>query len=361
MIKKVLVALSGGVDSAAAAVQVLRSGMDAAGVYMKMHNNAERTHPERSCSSPRDAEDAKKIAEKLGIEFILHDALDEFSAIRDGFIRSYEAGRTPNPCIRCNQLIKFSTLFNLADRVGADYVSTGHYARVVRQGDSAMIARAGNIKKDQSYVLFNINPEFVGRIMFPNGEISEKSEVRDIVRQAGLDIHEKAESQDICFVPDGDYRQLLEDADSSALTPGSIIDCEGNVLGTHEGYGMYTIGQRRGLKIAAGKPIYVCDIDPETAAVTVGPKETLISSGVRADGANWFKEMPDEFDCDAQIRYGSTRIKASVRLGGDDTFEVVFREPAYAATPGQGVVLYDNDIMLGGGWIDRVIGEKPNG
>ena len=340
----VLVALSGGVDSAAAAVQLCQSGKKVIGVYIL--NSAQQEH---------EADDAKEIASRLGFELILFDAADKFEIIKDEFAAAYAAGRTPNPCVRCNQLIKFGSLFDLADSIGADYLATGHYARISRTGESNSIVRAKALGKDQSYVLFGVRRECLGRILFPNGQLQSKAAAREIVKEAGLEIHNRAESQDICFVPDGDYTGILRDRAKEALTPGAILDCNGRKLGEHNGYGLFTIGQRRGLRVAAGKPVYVCNINAAEASVTLGPKEALFSTGLRASKANWLRDVPKTFDCGAQVRYGHKTTKARVQLLEKNEFQVDFVEPVFAVTPGQAAVLYDDDVLLGGGCIEYAV------
>ena len=339
----VLLALSGGIDSAAAAVQLCRAGKKVIGVYML-----------NSAQQAPDA-DAKRVASQLGFELIIFNAANKFEIIKNEFAAAYAAGRTPNPCVRCNQLIKFGSLFDIADSAGAGYLATGHYARIFKNGESNYIARAKALGKDQSYVMFGIRRERLGRILFPNGQLQSKDAARAIVKEAGLEIHNRAESQDICFVPDGDYTSILRERAERALTPGAILDCDGRKLGEHNGYGLFTIGQRRGLRVAAGEPVYVCNINADKASVTLGPKEALLSTGLKASKANWLRDVPEIFDCGAQIRYGHKTTKARVRLLEENEFEVHFSEPVFAVTPGQAVVLYDGDVLLGGGCIEYAI------
>jgi tRNA-specific 2-thiouridylase len=352
---KVLVALSGGVDSAAAAVLLRRAGMDVTGVYICMQKDSPEKLHGRACCSPQDAADAGKIASRLGINFTVLDANEAFENIKDEFASSYEHGRTPNPCIVCNQRIKFGKLFDLADSMGVHYVVTGHYAKIVNDHGVSEIHRAAAQKKDQSYVLFNIARCRLERILFPLGDLNDKAITRDIVQQAGLTVFDKPESQEICFAPQDDYRSVLEGRADRALMPGPILDSLGRQIGTHDGYGLFTIGQRKGIKIAAQDPLYVNAIDPAGSSITVGTRQELDSIGLKASGANWLADIPESFRCKVQIRYNNRGADAAVCRTGEKTFEVVFDAPVFAVTPGQAAVLYDGDKLLGGGWIDSAI------
>ena len=290
MRKKVLVAVSGGVDSAVAAALLLKEGFDVTAVFLCLQQfspelsveGMERA-AENNCTS-QDAADARRIAGTLGVKFISLSASKDFETVIKSFIDDYENGRTPNPCVRCNEKIKFGKLFELADSLGVRYVATGHYARIVDYKGNPAIAPALAPGKDQSYVLFRIPREKLDRIIFPVGQLKNKQTVRDIAKELGLDVHDKPDSQDICFVPDGDYTKLLETHNSRALWAGNFIDTSGKIIGKHDGYGKFTIGQRRGTGIAAGHPVYVTDINPQTADVTIGTKHDLLAGGLTADG-----------------------------------------------------------------------------
>ena len=401
MRKKVLVAVSGGVDSAVAAALLLKEGFDVTAVFLCLQQfgpelTAERMERalgtnSRSCCTPQDAADARRIAGTLGVKFISLSATKDFEAIIKSFIDDYEKGRTPNPCVRCNEKIKFGKLFELADSLGVQYVATGHYARIInvarpswpcihglpfdfaqggerakrvepeaRATGQPAIAAAKAPGKDQSYVLFSIPRKKLDRIIFPVGQLKNKQAVRDIAKELGLEVHDKPDSQDICFVPDGDYTKLLEAHNSSALRAGNFIDTSGKIIGRHDGYGRFTIGQRRGTGIAAGHPVYVTDINPQTADVTIGTKNDLLAGGLTADGANWQVDVlaslrgrsgPASFDATVKIRYNHRGAAAKVIITGKDTFEVRFDKPLEAVTPGQAVVVYSGDCLLGGGWI----------
>ena len=350
--RKVIVAMSGGVDSAVAASMLIDAGYDVTGVFMCLGSAGGADTGSRGCCSPADAADARRAAEMLGIDLFVLDLSDAFGPLIADFAAEYAAGRTPNPCIHCNTRIKFGRLLRRADSLGVDYVATGHYARVVEFQGRPAIARASAEGKDQSYALFGIPRDVLGRILLPVGEIENKRTVRDIACRLGLVVHDKPDSQEICFAPDDNYVSILAARAPEALTPGDIVDSSGEVLGRHDGYGRFTIGQRRGLRIAAGVPMYVTKIDPATATVTIGPRDEVMSRRLTAAGANWHCDAPPQFSATVQIRYNHPGAQAEVRLTGDDTFEVEFHEPVAAVTPGQAAVIYNGDRLLGGGWID---------
>jgi len=350
--KKVIVAMSGGVDSAVAASMLIDAGYEVTGVFMCLGSAGDADTVSRGCCSPADAADARLVAEMLGIDLFVLDLSDAFAPLIADFAAEYAAGRTPNPCIHCNTRIKFGRLLDRADSLGVDYIATGHYARIVEFHGRPSIARAAAEGKDQSYALFGIPRDVLGRILLPVGQIEDKASVRDIARRLGLVVHDKPDSQEICFAPDDNYVSILESLAPQALTPGDIVDVSGTVLGRHDGYGRFTIGQRRGLRVAAGVPMYVTKIDPDTAMVTIGPRDEVMSRHLKASRANWHCDPPQQFSATVQIRYNHPGARAEVRLTGDETFEVEFHEPVSAITPGQAAVIYDGDRMLGGGWID---------
>jgi len=345
----VLLAMSGGVDSAVAAALLRDAGYEVTGVFMCLGLAGEDVAA-RGCCSPQDAADARRVAEKLGVDLYVLNLAEEFAPIVEHFLDEYARGRTPNPCIHCNARIKFGRLLRQADSLGIRHVATGHHARRVEFAGAPAIARA--LSKDQSYALFAVAGKALGRILLPIGEVDDKLRVRAIARELGLSVHNKRDSQEICFVPDDDYAALLAERRPEAITPGEIVDAAGRVLGRHDGYARYTIGQRRGLRVAAGEPMYVTHIDPSAARVTIGPKRQVMTRHLRAGGANWHCPVPGEFDATVQIRYNHRGQAGRVRLCGADAFEVDFAADASAVTPGQAAVVYDGDRLLGGGWIE---------
>ncbi len=340
--QKVLVATSGGVDSSLAAALLLRDGYDVVGVYMHTPSRQANAH----------AQDARRVADKLGIPLHEIEPADEFRRIIGEFAALYARGRTPNPCIRCNRLIKFGLLLNYARDIGADYLATGHHARIGSGPNGACIKRAMDNAKDQSYVLFAIPRRRLESILLPVGKVDNKDQIRNEARRVGLDVHDKPESQEICFVTGGDYADILARFSPEALTPGDIVDSSGKVVGRHEGYGKFTIGQRRGLGVAAGEPMYVTKIEPDTARVVIGPRSEVLSRRLSASNANWHLDLPESFQATVKIRYNHPGAPGRVRITGPQRFEVEFDRPVPAVAPGQAAVAYKHDTLLGGGWIE---------
>jgi len=350
--EKVIVAMSGGVDSSVAASLLLEAGYEVTGVFLCLGSAGPREAASQGCCSPTDAADARRVAQALGIELFVLDYAEAFGPIIENFVDQYARGRTPNPCILCNRDVKFGRLVDRADSLGIRYVATGHHARIVAgaSGEPA-IARGRAWGKDQSYALFAVPRGRLGRILLPIGELDDKAAVRSRALELGLSVHDKPDSQEICFVPDDDYTRLLERLRPEALAAGEIVDAEGRVLGTHGGYARYTIGQRRGLGVAAGVPMYVTGIDPASARVRIGPREQTMGTSLSAGGANWHADVPGEFDATVQIRYNHRGAPGRVTITGPDSFAVEFAEPVHAITPGQAAVAYDGQQLLGGGWI----------
>ncbi len=349
--KRVLVAMSGGVDSSVTAGLLRDAGFEVTGVFMCLGTAGDPDSDSRGCCSPQDAADARAVAHKLGIDLYVLNLADAFQPIIEYFVDEYRRGRTPNPCVPCNAQIKFGRLIRHADSLGIPWVATGHYARIASAGGLPAIWRKSPRHKDQSYVLFAIARELLGRILFPLGEMPSKQNVREKARAYGLAVHDKPDSQEICFVPDNDYVAYLGRRCSEIFRPGSIVDSSGKVLGQHRGVAAFTIGQRKRLGIAAEAPRFVTRIDAASATVTVGPRSEIQHRHLQATGANWHCDPPAECQATVQVRYTHAGTPGRVRLTGPASFEVDFAEPVMAVTPGQAAVCYQADRLLGGGWI----------
>jgi tRNA-specific 2-thiouridylase len=345
--------MSGGVDSSVAAWLLQRAGYDLVGLFMRngVHVDAAEAR-KKSCCSVGDARDARMVAAGLGIPFQAVDLADEFGSIIRYFLAEYSAGKTPNPCAVCNRDLKFGKLFAFARELGADWVATGHYARVEHDSGRPHVLRGRDRGKDQSYQLFCVREENLARTLLPLGDM-EKSSVRAAAAEAGLRTAEKPDSQEICFVPSNDYRQLLEQH-GVELHPGELVDTAGKVLGRHEGTEHFTIGQRRGLGVAAGVPLYVVEIRPASGTVVLGTASECGSDALVAGELNWIGFDPPRapFRAEVQVRYRHQAAPATVEVAGD-TAHVVFDAPEVAVAPGQGAALYHGERLLGGGWIVR--------
>ena len=364
--EKVVVAMSGGVDSSVAAALLLRQGYDVMGVFMRLGSPDGVEEPEvcdttagakskQGCCSVLDAADARRVAGVLGIPLYVLNFQEDFGRVIDYFVDEYNRGRTPNPCVRCNDWLKFGKLARYAEAVGAQYVASGHYARTgvdPLNGEPALL-RGLDHKKDQSYVLFGMSRNTLAHTLLPIGEY-EKPAVRAIAEELKLPVFNKPDSQEICFVPNQDYAGLVKRRSPDAFRAGDLVSTSGDVIGQHEGHQHFTIGQRRGTGVALGYPIYVVDIDPQQNRVTVGDRAATLRSSLIANGINLLSSrLRDgaEISCAAKIRYNHAPQPAIARVEGD-TLHVRFPEPQHAITPGQAVVLYDDDVVLGGGWID---------
>jgi tRNA-specific 2-thiouridylase len=325
---------------------LLREGWEVVGAFMQFAGAA----GEVGCGSAKHLDDARRVARKLGIELKVLDLADEMGGIIDYFAAEYARGRTPNPCVHCNARLKFGRLADLADSLGAG-VASGHHARVVRHEGRASLARAADRAKDQSYALFMVSPEVLERMVLPIGELPSKALVRGEALKLGLDVHDKPDSQDICFVGDGDdYARFLSERIPAAFEPGPIVGPTGEVLGTHQGYAGFTIGQRRGLGVACGAPMYVSRIDPARRQVTIARREDLQSRHVRAVDCSWHEPLDGPRDATVQIRYNHPGALARI-TPTTEGFEAEFYEPVMAVTPGQAAVIYEGERLLGGGWI----------
>ncbi|MEZ6138311.1 MAG: tRNA 2-thiouridine(34) synthase MnmA [Pirellulaceae bacterium] len=367
--KRVVLAMSGGVDSSAAAHLLLEQGFDVVGVFMRHGEKSAatcrlddgspnpllpilqgRTDHKQGCCSATDAMDARRVADKLGIPFYALDLQADFARIVDYFVDEYARGRTPNPCVQCNNWIKFGRLFDYADSVDAEFVATGHYAQLVHHGDASWLLRGVDSSKDQSYVLAGIDRTYLKRMMLPVGQFL-KPEIRRLAAEAGLRVADKRDSQEICFVTSGKHHEFIN-AKTGRLTKGNFVSTTGEVLGQHRGIEAFTIGQRKGLGMAFGEPVFVTRIDPETGDVVLGSKEDLQQATLTTSDANWLIEPPTAtFNGLAQIRYNSTATPARITPISPTSFRVDFDEPASGVAPGQLCVVYDGNRVLGGGWI----------
>ncbi len=356
MNQSVLIAMSGGVDSSVCAFLLRDQGYDCHGVNMKLFSLGDVVlDRNKSCCDPAEAEDAARVADTLGIPFSVCDLSEDFCQnVIEYFVRTYEEGGTPNPCVECNRTMKFGRLFAMRESLGCDKIATGHYARVTQDANGrTLLSLAKDLSKDQTYVLWSLTQEQLQRTLFPLGDYT-KAEVRELAQSQGFCNAARAESQDICFVPDGDYAAFIKRYTGKTFPRGSFIDADGNVLGTHEGIVHYTIGQRKGLGLAFGKPTYVCKKSPVDHTVTLGDNEALFSRDLTASRINLI--AVDRIDAplrvEAKIRYQAKPAAATVEQIAHDRFQVRFDEAQRAIAKGQSVVLYADGTVIGGGIID---------
>ena len=366
---RVVLAMSGGVDSSVAAHLLLEQGHEVIGVFMRHGQQSpvacsadqpggelpiiNRLDHKQGCCTAADAEDARRVADRLDIPFYALNLEAEFSRIIDYFVAEYVSGRTPNPCVQCNNWIKFGKLFDYADSVDAEFVATGHYARLESTFSSTpALLRGVDAAKDQSYVLFGIREPYLQRMLLPVGDY-EKVRIRELAGTLGLNVAEKKDSQEICFVTQGRYNEFIRAREDSLDTAGEFVLTDGTVVGTHPGIEGFTVGQRKGLGIALGEPKFVVRIEPHTRRVVLGDRGELGRDALTASNCNWLVPAEDiPRRCQVQIRYNAAPVDARVQLLPGNQLAVSFAEPQPGVAPGQAVVCYDGERTLGGGWID---------
>lgn len=347
--KKVIIAMSGGVDSSVAAQMMLDAGYECAGATMKLFS----WDAQRKSGTVDNIKDAKSVADKLKMPFFVYDFEKEFANdVIDSFIKAYEAGATPNPCIVCNKRLKFGKFLQKAIEDGADYVATGHYARIEEKDGRYLLKKAVDITKDQSYVLYSMTQHQLSHTLFPLGDMT-KQEARKLAEKYGFVTAKKSDSQDICFVPDGDYAGFIESYLNKTYKNGNFVDLKGNVLGEHKGIIRYTIGQRKGLGLSLPAPMYVYNKDIEKNEVILCSNEELFATDLEVFDVNWilWDTPPESFRASAKIRYNQKEEPATITVLSDNRVHIKFDEPQRAIAKGQSAVFYDGDTVIGGGII----------
>ena len=357
--QRVLLGMSGGVDSSVAGYLLREQGYDVVGVTMKVWPQDCISRAEDKCCGPQAVADARNVAHALGIPHYVVDEADQFERlVIDYFASEYQAGRTPNPCVMCNEKLKFGNLWSKARALGCDYIATGHYAIIEYHADHAVLRKSVDRRKDQSYFLFSLHQSQLRRALAPLGEMT-KPQIRAIARSLGLKVAEKIDSQEICFVPGNDYKTFLRShLGDSQFNRGEIYDLDGNFVGKHDGIELYTIGQRKGLPGGSLRPRYVVDLDPETNRVIVGDADDLFTDEFEIDRANWHVATGvghpgSSFDATVKIRYNHPGTPATITSLENHGARICLHEPQRAVTPGQAAVIYSDDVVLGGGWICR--------
>lgn len=359
MSRKVVVGMSGGVDSSVAAWLLKEQGYDVIGVTMQIwqDEDTEVQEAEGGCCGLSAVDDARRVAMDLGIPYYVMNFKEEFRKnVMDYFVGEYMEGRTPNPCIACNRHVKWESLLRRSMAIGADYIATGHYAQIDRlPGGRYSLKTSVTAAKDQTYALYNLTQEQLFHTLMPVGSY-HKEEIRDMAERLGLPVAHKPDSQEICFIPDHDYASFIEEYTGRELPPGNFVDLDGNVLGRHRGITHYTVGQRKGLNLSMGRPVFVVEIRPETNEVVIGDNQDVFTNVLRCDKLNWMAVdglHGKSMDVLAKIRYSHKGSPCTIREIGNDMVECRFHEPVRAVTPGQAVVFYDGDYVAGGGTIIR--------
>jgi len=355
--RRVVVAMSGGVDSSFAAHLLLEKGYEVIGIAMKVCNSGDSGSSSQFCGLDH-IEDARRVAEQLGIKFYVVDVIKEFEKwVINYFCQEYFQGRTPNPCVICNQKVKFGILWSKSRKFCADYMATGHYAKVEYNAGCRryLLKRGRSLKKEQSYFLFSLSQDQLAKALFPLGDYT-KEEVCQETRRIDLPVCGKRESQEICFIPGGNYGVFIQARSLEAVQPGVIVNTHGKVLGEHSGTSFFTVGQRKGLKICAGKPLYIVAINRNENKVIVGSEDDLYQSKLTATDVNWiaFERIDTPRSVIAKLRYNHEGSEAMVYPYFDGKVGVEFKKPQRAIAPGQAIVFYESDVVLGGGWIEKV-------
>ncbi|MCH3963796.1 MAG: tRNA 2-thiouridine(34) synthase MnmA [Clostridium sp.] len=358
MKKRVVVGMSGGVDSSVAAYLLKKQGYDVIGITMQVWQEDEYYEGmESGCCSLSAVDDARMVAYKLGIPYYVMNFRNEFKKnVIDYFIREYMKGRTPNPCIACNKFLKFDELLKRAAQLGADYVATGHYATVDKMNDRYVLIKSQDDRKDQTYALYSLTQFQLAHTLMPCGEY-KKTEIREIARKIGLGVHDKRDSEEICFIPDNDHGSYISRQLNGGIRKGNFVDKEGNILGRHKGIVYYTVGQRKGLGISFGIPMYVIDIDPSQNRIVLGNESDLMKKEFIIKDVNFmlFETLDSNLDVQCKIRYSAKPGEAVISPYGEGLVKVKFKEPQRAITKGQSAVFYQENIMIGGGTIDELL------
>ena len=354
--KRIVVAMSGGVDSTTVAALLKEEGHEVIGITMQLLDYKDA---EGGCCSIDHVIDARRVAQELDIPHYVVNFMDSFKEIvLKDYVEKYESGKTPIPCVLCNQYVKFDLLLKRALELGADYLATGHYAKIENGDGSYSLSKADDENKDQTYFLYTLKQKELSKLMFPLGSL-RKDEVRDMARKLNLKLAEKPDSTGVCFVPSDNYRDYLISQDAFTEKEGDIVNAEGEVLGKHRGIYSFTVGQRRGLGIATGKPMYVLGLEPKENRVIVGEEDKIYSNKLIAENISWVTETPVTNDMPievkAKVRYRHKEDDALITMKSETEAEIEFKNPQRAITPGQAVVLYNDNKVLGGGWINRVL------
>ncbi|WP_455717779.1 tRNA 2-thiouridine(34) synthase MnmA [Anaerosporobacter sp.] len=358
MKEKVVIGMSGGVDSSVAAHLLKKAGYDVIGVTMQIWQDEDHftQETEGGCCGLSAVDDARRVAQSLDIPYYVMNFKKEFKAnVMDYFVNEYLQGRTPNPCIACNRYVKWESLLKRSLDIGADYIATGHYARVLKlENGRFTLRKSATAAKDQTYALYNLTQYQLSHTLMPVGEFT-KDEIREIAKDINLRVANKPDSQEICFIPDNNYAKFVEENTGEKIMPGNFVNSAGEVIGKHKGITHYTVGQRKGLNLSLGHPAFVLEIRPETNEVVIGSNEEVFSDKLYANNLNFMaiEDLEGSMEVEAKIRYSHKGAKCTIKKVGEDELECIFEEPQRAITPGQAVVFYKDDYIVGGGTIMR--------